>query len=97
MLQAFVGIVSQQGIELFCPEDPATVRFLWRRVQRERGRAFCFWSVIPSEAVQRIQAVLALGLSREALDLLQQLARDYGFLVPDHEEPAPCHAACHRG
>ena len=97
MLKAYVGIVSQRGIEVFCPEDPATVSFLWRRAQRERGRAACFWSVIPSEAVELIEATLNLGLAREALDLLQQLARDYGYLVPDHEEPAPCHAAYHRG
>ena len=97
MLKAFVGIVSQRGIEVFCPEDPATVRFLWRRAQRERGRVACFWSVIPSEAVELIEATLNLGLAREALDLLQQLARDYGFLVPYQEEPTPQHAAGHRG
>ena len=60
MLQAFVGIVSQQGIEVFCLEDPATVRFLWRRAQRERGRAACFWSVIPSEAVELIEATVTV-------------------------------------
>ena len=97
MLQAFIGIVSHRGIEVFCPEDPATVRFLWRRAQRERGRAACFWSVIPSEAVELIEATLNLGLAREALDLLQQLARDYGFLVPYREEPPLQHAAGHRG
>jgi hypothetical protein len=97
MLKAFVGIVSHRGIEVFCPEDPATIRFLWRRAQRERGRAACFWSVIPSEAVELIEATLNLGLAREALDLLQQLARDYGFLVPYQEEPTPQHAAGHRG
>jgi hypothetical protein len=97
MLQAFVGIVSHRGIEFFCPEDPATVRFLWRRAQRERGRAACFWSVIPSEAVELIEAALLLGLPHEALHLLQQLARDYGFLVPHHAEPAPRHATCQRG
>jgi hypothetical protein len=97
MLQAFVGIVSQQGIEVFCPEDPATVRFLWRRVQRERGRTACFWSVIPSEAVELIESTLNLGLTHEALDLLQQLAHDYGFLVPSCEEPTFQLTAGHRG
>ncbi len=97
MLQAFVGIVSQRGIELFCPEDPATVRFLWRRAQRQQGRAACFWSVIPSEAVQLIETALWHGLPREAFHLLQQRAHDYGLLVPHHEEPAPRQAACHQG
>lgn len=97
MLQAFIGIVSQHGIELFCPEDPATERFLWRRAQRARGRAACFWSVIPSEAVELIEVALRLGLPGEALKLLQQQARDYGFLVPSRDESTPPHAACHRG
>jgi hypothetical protein len=95
MLQAFVGIVSQRGIEVFCPEDPATIRFLWRRAQRERGRAACFWSVLSSEAVELIEATLNQGQLREALDLLQQLARDYGILIPHREEPALRQAAGH--
>jgi hypothetical protein len=87
MLQAYVGIVSPRGIELFCPEDPATIRFLWRRVQRAHGRSACFWSVLSGEAVELVQAALNLSQQREALDLLQQSARDYGFLVPHSEEP----------
>ena len=39
MLQAYVGIVSLQGLEIFCPEHPQTVRFLQRRVARTRGQA----------------------------------------------------------
>lgn len=93
MLQAYVGIVSQRGIELFCPEDPDTIRFLSRRVQRAQGRSACFWSVLSGEAVQIIQATLNLSHPQEALDLLQQLARDYGFLVPYSEEPVSGHIA----
>ena len=86
MLQAYVGIISPSGIELFCPEDPVTVRFLWRRVQRQPGRAACFWSVLPSDAVELIQAALLQGFPQHALDLIQQQARDYGFILPDDEE-----------
>jgi len=50
MWQAFVGIVSRQGLEVFCPEHPQTVRFLQRRVERTRGQAVCFWSVAPAKA-----------------------------------------------
>lgn len=96
MLQAFVGIVSQRGIEVFCPEDAATVRFLWRRVQREQGRSACFWSVIPNEAVELIEATLNLGMAQEALHIMQHLAREYGLLTPGHEEAADDRAACHR-
>ncbi|MHB0955687.1 MAG: hypothetical protein ACYC0X_04840 [Pirellulaceae bacterium] len=79
MLQTFVGIVSQQGIKAVCPEDPAAIRFLWRRVQRESRRTACFWSVIPNEAVELIESTLNLGLAHEARILIQQLARAFDF------------------
>lgn len=91
-MRAFVGIVSERGIEHFYPEDPATIHFLRRRAQRER-RSVCFWSVLPSDVAELIQVALMLGLSREALNLLQHLARDYGSLPPDDEESAPRSAA----
>jgi hypothetical protein len=86
MLKAYLGIVSHSGIELFCPEDPVTAKFLERRVRRERGRTAGFWSVLSHEAVELVEAALGQGLPRLALDLLQQQAHDYGFLVPDREE-----------
>lgn len=61
MLQAFVGIVSQRGIEVFCPE-----------------------------------ATLNLGMAQEALHIMQHLAREYGLLVPGHEEAAGDRAVCQR-
>lgn len=86
MLQAYVGIISRRGLELFCPEDPATVRFLWRRFKREPGRIACFWSVVPAEVVEHILVALQLGRSRDALILMQQHAREYGSLIPGEEE-----------
>ena len=96
MLRAFVGVISQRGIEVFCAEDAATVRFLWRRVLRERGRSACFWSVIPSDAVELIEVTLNLGMSQVALHIMQNLAREYGLLTPGHEEAADGRAACQR-
>ncbi len=87
MMKSYVGIVSPLGIERFYPEDPATVRFLWRRVQRQKnGRVACVWAVLASEAAELIQMELALGWKREALDHLQQHARDYGFIVPYQDD-----------
>lgn len=82
MLQAFVGIVSREGLEAFCPEHPQTIRFLWRRAQRERGRVACFWCVMPDETAQHVQAAIECGQLAEALLLLQQQAREYGFILP---------------
>ena len=97
MLQAYVGIISRRGLELFCPEDPATVRFLWRRVKREPGRIACFWSVIPDEVVEHILAALQLGRSRDALILMQQHAREYGSLIPCEDESTPIPIHCDHG
>jgi hypothetical protein len=88
MLQAFIGIVSRQGLELICPEHPQTARFLRRRVQREAGKLACFWSVIPEEVVKPIQAALRRGQSAEALEFLQQQAREYGFFFPLDDDEA---------
>ena len=89
MLQAYVGIVSRQGLEIFTPENPQTVRFLSRRAQREAGRVACFWSVVPDDTAGQIHAALRQGRGGEALALLQHQARDYGFLLPcDDVEPS---------
>lgn len=88
MMKSYVGIVSKSGIELFYPEDPATVRFLWRRAQRQNGRVACFWGVLSEEAAEFIQIEVALGWNREALDHLQQHARDYGFILPYRDDLA---------
>ncbi len=86
MMKSYVGIVSKNGIELFYPEDPATVRFLWRRVQRQQGRVACVWGVLPSEAAELIQIEISLGWTREAMNHMQQHAREYGFIVPYQDE-----------
>ena len=81
-MQAFVGIVSQQGIELFVPEDPATVKFLMRRVQRARRPMACFWSVLSQDAAAVITGRVNHGQAADALDLLLQQARECGLILP---------------
>ena len=87
MLQAFVGIVSQRGLEVFCPERPETVHFLWRRVRRIPGRAACIWSVIPDDAAVGVQQALDAVGPEFALGFLQQAARELGVLFPDDALP----------
>jgi hypothetical protein len=86
MLQAYVGIVSQRGIEVFCPEHPDTMRFLARRARRQRGRTACFWSVLPDDAVSRVRTTLRLGQPRSAFEILQVSARDIGLIPLDDTE-----------
>ena len=96
MMKSYVGLVGPHGIERFYPEDPTTVRFLWRRSQRQKGRVACVWAVLASEAAEFIQMELALGWKREALDHLQQHARDYGFIVP-YQDNVPVIQLRHAG
>lgn len=85
MLQAFVGIVSQRGLELFCPEHPDTVQFLWRRARHTRGKAACFWSVIPDDDAASVQNALHFVGPDVALAYLQQTVQKIGPLLPgDH-------------
>lgn len=86
MWQAYVGIVSRRGLEIFCPEHPQTVRFLQRRVERCRGQALCFWSVAQAEAVAQVEAALCADERRVALRLLDEATRDGGPLLPFPED-----------
>jgi hypothetical protein len=88
MLQAYIGIVSRRGLELFCP-DPQTVRFLWRRARRERGRVACYWSVLSAEVAEPIRIALLLGQPWDALDRMQQQAYDCGLLLPWDDDDTP--------
>lgn len=81
MLQAYVGIVSHRGLELFCPEHPQTVRFLHRRVLRRHGQAACIWSVVTAELAKLVELSLLEGRPQDALALLQCHCRDCGFLA----------------
>ncbi|MSR59793.1 MAG: hypothetical protein EXS05_19500 [Planctomycetaceae bacterium] len=88
MWQSYIGIASRHGLENFCPEQPHTVQFLSRRVERSRGRLACFWTVLPDEIAGLVRVALQLGCAREAWDLMQQHARDWGSLLPaDDESP----------
>jgi len=86
MLQAYVGIVSRRGIEVFCPEYPGTVRFLFRRARRTRGGTACFWCVLADEAAKHVRTTLRFGQPQRAFEFLQTNARDIGLLPADDDE-----------
>lgn len=83
MLQAYLGLISRQGLEVFCPEHPQALRFLERRVRRTPGPALCFWSVLPDDAACQVQSALQHGLPAAAFQVLQQTAWDAGSLIPE--------------
>ena len=88
MWQAYVGIVSQRGLEVFCREDPHVFRFLLRRARRIPGRAGCFWTVLAHDRAALIQRSLREGQNGAALALVQRDARELGPMLPSDTEPA---------
>jgi hypothetical protein len=93
MLQEFVGIVSHEGIELFCPEDPATVRFLLRRMERSSRPIACFWSVLSQPSAALIEVTVSQGRFADALELLLDRAHECGLVPYRHLPPGqPCGA-----
>jgi hypothetical protein len=86
MLQAYVGIVSRRGIEVFCLEHPETQRFLFRRARRSGGHAACFWCVLADDAAKHVRITLRFGQPQRAFDFLQMNARDIGLLTVDDEQ-----------
>jgi hypothetical protein len=86
MLQAYVGIISQRGIEVLYSDDPNVLQFLWRRVRRQQNRLVCFWVVVPSEVGRAMLVAVSAQYRQFAWQLLQQHAFDYGSVVPDEDE-----------
>jgi hypothetical protein len=82
MLQAYVGIVTHQGLEILCCETPRTTRWLSRRVTRARRRAVCIWIVLPDEVGALIQEAIRCGFPSLAMRYLCESAREIGELVP---------------
>jgi hypothetical protein len=81
-MQAYIGIMSRQGVEVICREHPDTTAWLRRQAERIRGAAICFWSVIPEDDAAAIHFALEQGCRADAASLLRQRSRDMGALLP---------------
>lgn len=88
MLQSYLGLASTNGLEIFCPEQPDIIHFLWRRARRRREPVVCFWAVVPDDVAEQIRVALHLSGNHEALDLLQRRCHEWGSLLPAEEDVA---------
>jgi hypothetical protein len=86
MLQSYLGLATAHGLEIFCPEQPDIVHFLWRRACRLREPVVCFWAVVSADVAQQIFVAVHLGAHREALDLLQRQSHEWGSLLPTDDD-----------
>ncbi len=91
MIDAYLAIVSANGLELLTPETEHARQFLFRRCFGvRRGREACFWAYLPSGNIELIQWLIVCGQSRPALWLLNESAIDSGLVAPiDDEESLP--------
>lgn len=79
MLQAFVGIASKAGLSQLCPEHDETLLSVRRAAHAQR---VAFWVVLADDDARRIQTLFLCGYYREALVLLDRVARDFGRVLP---------------
>ena len=91
MTQCYVGIITRRGLVGLFLENDHVVHFLVRRLYRRRPYSgIGFWSVLPEEAAEVIQALLELGEHREALRMLQSSSLHFGSILPS-DEAAECY------
>lgn len=81
MLQAYVGVVSRQGISLLSPEHEGTRLSVRRAVRSSTGR-IGFWAVLAESDARSVQALFQSGYRHEALVMLNRCARDIGRILP---------------
>lgn len=79
MRSAYIGLVSQHGLETLLPENPATRR--WSLAQCQTFLGACIWAVIDQESADELQTLLTEGERRAALSGLTSVAAAVGPLV----------------
>jgi len=81
---AYVGIVTNRGLELYYREGEHTARFLVARLRRfQYPGAYCVWFVMDAVFDKVLAALLRAGHPDGAWAFVQDAAREYGSVVPD--------------
>jgi hypothetical protein len=87
MKQSYLGIITPRGLEVFCPEHPDTLRFLWRRARRLSAEAECIWTVIPDDVAKLIRQNIERFRTKTALDILSRTSLECGYILPTNPIP----------
>jgi hypothetical protein len=83
MLNGYVGIVSRRGLCQIQLERQDTLRRARESVvPGHKQPRVAFWAVIPVHLACHISALVEQGEGKEALRVLNQVARDAGHLLP---------------
>lgn len=84
MTDAYLVIVSAEGLELITRETTHARRFLARRCFDRRGNhEACYWACLPDREAKLIHWLIGCGQSRSALWVLNTAALDAGPIGPD--------------
>ena len=83
MYDAYVGLVTQWGLESLVPETDRARFTLFNRLRREpRSRACGAWFVVDRSIAQAAEALIDSGECNAAQRLLEERSRDAGVLLP---------------
>lgn len=83
MLNGYVGIVSQRGLCQIQIERHDTLRRARESlVTRGKFPRIGFWAVLPTALAREISALIEEGEEKEALRVLNMVAREGGHLLP---------------
>ena len=89
MLQNYLGIVSNHGLELLFPESDYVRRCLTQLAYKQLpARRICCWAAIHTAVVSEIQGQLDGGETDLALQLLQASAHFFGPVLPSDNSPS---------
>ena len=87
MVRSYIGLVTRRGLEALHEENDHVVRFLNRRVCRQRHLGGLCWAVMDDDASEYVQVQIALGEMHAALCSLEIHAEYCGSLSPDLSDP----------
>ena len=83
MLNGYVGIVSRRGLcQIQIERQDTLLRARESVVTGSKQARVAFWAIIPVHLAHHISALVEQGEAKEALCVLNQVARDAGHLLP---------------
>jgi len=87
MNRSYLCIVTRRGLEAIFREEEHVIRFLHRRLYRQRScDGICCWAVMNDDVVRHIQLLIREADGLAALRTLQTHASHWGVSLPDAAE-----------
>ena len=87
MTNAYLVVLSREGVEIITEENAHARHFLLRRCfSVSCGREVCFWALLPTEKAEAIRWLILYGERLAAHWLLNESAVDSGMIAPACDE-----------